>query len=190
MVLEAKTILHILVGIDDKILKFLLQRHVSGEDETVAFIDLKHNNLKLPEKKGILKKHDYGMVMGDGCKDNWGDGAQTDDLVTQSENLVPLMKGVSMADVERTLTSLNGYHEDVIKALRNAATHRGSSNTPSGSCSALSEEVLRRSLQECTGYPDYKRSSSQEKMCDSQVSEEKSSNLSVKLRENSISIFS
>lgn len=76
-----------------------------------------------------------------------------------------------MSDVERTLRSLNGYHEDILEALKNAASsHRSSGNTPSGS---ISEEILRKTLQECAagtlGY-DYKRSSSKnssrENICD------------------------
>lgn len=76
-----------------------------------------------------------------------------------------------MSDVERTLKSLNGYHEDILEALRNAASsHRSSGNTPSGS---ISEEILRKTLQECAagnlGY-EYKRSSSKnssrENICD------------------------
>jgi hypothetical protein len=63
---------------------------------------------------------------------------------------------------------LNGYHEDILEALRNA--HRSSVNTPSGS---ISEEILRKTLQECAasslGY-DFKRSSSKnssrENICD------------------------
>lgn len=123
----------------------------------------------MPEKKGILKKHDYGLVMNDG-KDSWGDGSQHEDAMNQSETSMNQMIGAtSMSEVERTLKSLNGYHEDILKALRTAASHRGSA-TPSGSISALSEEVLRRSLQECAaGYTEYKRSGSQEKVCETQV---------------------
>lgn len=78
----------------------------------------------------------------------------------------------AVSDVERTLKSLNGYHEDILEALRNAAssTHRSTGNTPSGS---ISEEILRKTLQECAagglGY-EYKRSSSKnssrENICD------------------------
>lgn len=141
----------------------------SGEDETVSFIDLQPNNLKIPEKKGILKKHDYGLVMTNDGKDNWGDGSQPDEINQSETSINQMIGGASMSEVERTLKSLNGYHEDILKALRTAASHRGST-TPSGSMSALSEEVLRRSLQECAAsYPDYKRSSSQEKVCEAQV---------------------
>lgn len=67
----------------------------------------------------------------------------------------------AVSDVERTLKSLNGYHEDILEALRNATSaHRSSGNTPSGS---ISEEILRKTLQECAagtlGY-EYKRTSS------------------------------
>lgn len=77
----------------------------------------------------------------------------------------------AVSDVERTLKSLNGYHEDILEALRNAASsHRSSGNTPSGS---ISEEILRKTLQECAagniGY-EYKRNSSKnssrENICD------------------------
>jgi hypothetical protein len=77
----------------------------------------------------------------------------------------------AVSDVERTLKSLNGYHEDILEALRNAASsHRSSGNTPSGS---ISEEILRKTLQECAagniGY-EYKRSNSKngsrEDICD------------------------
>lgn len=67
--------------------------------------------------------------------------------------------GNAVSDVERTLKSLNGYHEDILEALRNAAaTHRSSGNTPSGS---ISEEILRKTLQECAaGSLGYVRGSS------------------------------
>jgi hypothetical protein len=77
----------------------------------------------------------------------------------------------AVSDVERTLKSLNGYHEDILEALRNAASsHRSSGNTPQGS---IGEEILRKTLQECAagglGY-EYKRSSSKnssrENICD------------------------
>lgn len=78
----------------------------------------------------------------------------------------------AVSDVERTLKSLNGYHEDILEALRNAAqsTHRSSGNTPSGS---ISEEILRKTLQECAaGTLNYEfkrggsKNSSRENICE------------------------
>ncbi|XP_046802620.1 uncharacterized protein LOC111677536 isoform X5 [Lucilia cuprina] len=124
-------------------------------------------------EKGILKKHGYGLVHGvhdDGQSDNL-------ELITQDGTLAS-SSGAAVSEVERTLKSLNGYHEDILEALRNAASHRGTGtgNTPVGSGS-LSEEMLRKTLQECAsaqlGYATepYKRSSgsktsSRENICD------------------------
>ena len=76
----------------------------------------------------------------------------------------------AVTDVERTLKSLNGYHEDILEALRNAAasTHRSSGNTPSGS---ISEEILRKTLQECAAagslnYRGSSKNSSRENICE------------------------
>ncbi|XP_012219539.2 disintegrin and metalloproteinase domain-containing protein 9 isoform X6 [Linepithema humile] len=99
----------------------------TGAEEVVSFIDLPPNNLtKLPEK-GILKKHGgYGI----------GGGA--------------------IEHVERTLNQLNGYHEDILEVLKNAASRRDLAGTPSGSGNLLDEDALRKSLAEC-GYPDVYR---------------------------------
>ncbi|KAK0160522.1 hypothetical protein PV328_007924 [Microctonus aethiopoides] len=96
----------------------------TGAEEVVSFIDLPPNSLtKLPEK-GILKKHGgYGL----------GDGA--------------------MVEMQRTLNTLNGYHGDIMEALRTAATHRGMASTQSGSGNLMDNEVLRKSLTDCA-YPD------------------------------------
>lgn len=90
-----------------------------------------------------------------------------DAIMCQDEaSIVQLLSSSGASEVERTLKTLNGYHEDIIKALRNAASHRETS-TPGGSTSALNEELLRRGLVHCTeGYPDYKRSSSKENVCE------------------------
>ncbi|XP_018046757.1 PREDICTED: uncharacterized protein LOC108686143 isoform X10 [Atta colombica] len=108
----------------------------TGAEEVVSFIDLPPNNLtKLPEK-GILKKHGgYGIVMPDSCNTRLGGGA--------------------IEHVERTLNQLNGYHEDILEVLKNAASRRDLVGTPSGS-NLLDEDALRKSLAEC-GYPDVYR---------------------------------
>lgn len=135
------------------------------------------NLSELPEK-GILKKHPgYGLVLADQCKDKWGeDQSDNMELMTQHETILgnPSVGG-GVSDVERTLKSLNGYHEDILEALRSAASKHGTgaANTPSRSGS-LSEEMIRKALQECTvpqqSYADYKRSSSKtasrENICD------------------------
>ncbi|XP_033231611.1 disintegrin and metalloproteinase domain-containing protein 19 isoform X2 [Belonocnema kinseyi] len=115
----------------------------TGPEEVVSFIDLPPNNLtKLPEK-GILKKHG-GYAIG---------------------------AGGTLTDVERTLNSLNGYHDDIIEALRNAATHRGLATTPSGSGNILDDEAIRKSLAEC-GYGDAYRKSDVQDNIDNQDDEE------------------
>lgn len=121
-------------------------------------------------------------------KDQWSEDNHSDNLeliVQQQQQAADSLSqsnmqiqggGVAASDVERTLKSLNGYHEDILEALRNAASHRGTGagNTPSGSGS-ISEELLRKTLQECStnslAYNEYnsnRRSneSSKENICD------------------------
>ncbi|XP_012534824.2 disintegrin and metalloproteinase domain-containing protein unc-71 isoform X10 [Monomorium pharaonis] len=64
--------------------------------------------------------------------------------------------GSTIEHVERTLNQLNGYHEDILEVLKNAASRRELVGTPSGSSNLLDEDALRKSLAEC-GYPDMYR---------------------------------
>lgn len=76
-------------------------------DETSAFLGTPNSvgGNRFPEK-GILKKFAEE------------DGSQSDN-------------NDAMCDVERTLKSLNGYHEDILAALRVAAAQRGLGDTNS-----------------------------------------------------------
>lgn len=147
-----------------------------GDDETMTFIVHPAKNFSNLPEKGILKKHAYGgLMLNDHNKEKWGEEHQGDlELMAQQVDVNGAGAGVS--DVERTLKSLNGYHEDILEALRNAASHRGTGagNTPSHSGS-ISEELLRKTLQECSStalnYGEYKRNSgsksgSKENICD------------------------
>ncbi|XP_050295580.1 disintegrin and metalloproteinase domain-containing protein 11 isoform X3 [Anthonomus grandis grandis] len=140
----------------------------SGEEErlTTSFIQLS-NNHKIPEKKGILKKYDYSMLDD---KEGWGDGIQSGEILRAAEhNMMQsfLGKFTGSAEVERTLKTLNGYHDDILEALRKAALQRGNS-TPSGSTAALNEELIRRSLKQCQDNYEYQSRSgrgSKENIC-------------------------
>lgn len=151
------------------------QNH-SGEEETVSFIDLQHNSLAAKEKKGILKKQ-HQAVYGLDHQLQLGSQCDSLDALSQSDNNLELLGGgvggggggggvgagtggggvgggSAMSEVERTLKSLNGYHEDILEALRTAASHRGSQvglGEPGLRQGLLSEELLRKTLQECGG---------------------------------------
>ena len=120
-------------------------------------------------------------MLSENNKDKWGEDQHADNMelmVQQQQQQQDGIINTGVVDVERTLRSLNGYHEDILEALKTAAasqSHRGTGagNTPSGSGS-ISEEQLRKTLQECSvaamSYGEYKRSSSKnsskENICD------------------------
>ncbi|XP_041977445.1 disintegrin and metalloproteinase domain-containing protein 11 isoform X2 [Aricia agestis] len=111
----------------------------SGEED-IAFIDVPSNSMsKLPEK-GILKKHGYGAVDG---KDKWGDDSEQLEAGSQSDGQEP---GQAVADMEYKFKDLNGYHENIIVALKTAAAHRASAGTAvgSGDLRALQEYEYNR----------------------------------------------
>lgn len=108
--------------------------------------------LLLTEKGGILKKPGppYGPMdpMMDDGGDRYGRGMQhdrMDRISTSSQNQLADRIGPpgghiphdvrSLSEAERTLKSLNGYHEGLLEALRSAAassSHRGSNASSGG----------------------------------------------------------
>ncbi|CAB3234763.1 unnamed protein product [Arctia plantaginis] len=113
----------------------------SGEED-IAFIDVAPNTMaKLPEK-GILKKHGYGAVDG---KDKWADDSQSEQLEAGSQSDGQEPSG-AVADMEYKFKDLNGYHENIIVALKTAAAQRASVGGASGSgdLRALQEYEYKR----------------------------------------------
>ncbi|CAG5011309.1 unnamed protein product [Parnassius apollo] len=113
----------------------------SGEED-IAFIDVAPNSMaKLPEK-GILKKHGYGAIDG---KDKWGDDSQSEQLEAGSQSDGQEPTG-AVADMEYKFKDLNGYHENIIVALKTAAAQRASAGASvgSGDLRALQEYEYKR----------------------------------------------
>ncbi|XP_064071779.1 disintegrin and metalloproteinase domain-containing protein 22 isoform X2 [Vanessa tameamea] len=113
----------------------------SGEED-IAFIDVASNSMaKLPEK-GILKKHGYGAVDG---KDKWAEDSQSEQLEAGSQSDGQEPAG-AVADMEYKFKDLNGYHENIIVALKTAAAQRASAGAAvgSGDLRALQEYEYKR----------------------------------------------
>lgn len=89
-------------------------------DETSAFIELSPNNLSKVPEKGILKR----AIRSD--KEKWSDEAsQSDNQDIMSQTGSHLERNSdALTEVERTLKSLNGYHEDILEALQTVSSHR------------------------------------------------------------------
>lgn len=55
--------------------------------------------------------------------------------------------------MERRLNQLNGYHDGIMEAFKNATSQRDLSGTASIDANLLDDDTVRKSLAKC-GYPD------------------------------------
>lgn len=112
-------------------------------DETSQFIELSPNNLSkmshhiIAPEKGILK-HIPGGTPEPNHQERWSDLTQSDNQENQSDN----RNSDTLTDVERTLKSLNGYHEEILEALQSASANRLFDGRPSPSSDADKKAFL------------------------------------------------
>ncbi|XP_076377689.1 disintegrin and metalloproteinase domain-containing protein mind-meld isoform X6 [Megalopta genalis] len=64
----------------------------------------------------------------------------------------PGYEGGAVVNLERTLDRLNGYHENIMEALRNAKTRQELSGTSTASGNLVTDQISRKTLSECE-YP-------------------------------------
>ncbi|XP_078041038.1 disintegrin and metalloproteinase domain-containing protein mind-meld isoform X3 [Augochlora pura] len=62
-------------------------------------------------------------------------------------------EGGAAGNLERTLNRLNGYHENIMEALRNAKTRQELSGTSATSGNLVTDQIPRKTLSECE-YPN------------------------------------